>query len=177
MITAGSEATTVTLDGPLTWPIEDGADKGVWPRFSITTPTGKVWTEDQALAEDVATIPLMRRQLEQPLDREMHAGRVVPVQRSEHDLLVSLCGLVEELLMEVRRGNSLERTGSVSSVQIEDYPTKDRPVRVTSKVYAGSPLPVDEALADHARLHREAEERAMNGWFVTVGSVRNKATS
>jgi hypothetical protein len=43
--------------------------------------------------------------------------------------------------------------------------------------YAGSPLPVDEALADHARLHREAEERAMNGWAVTLASVRNEAAS
>jgi hypothetical protein len=45
------------------------------------------------------------------------------------------------------------------------------------KAYAGSPLPVDEALVDHARLHREAEERAMNGWTVTLASVRNEAAS
>jgi hypothetical protein len=99
------------------------------------------------------------------------------VQRSEDNRLESVCQLLEELLAEVKRGNAVERTGSVSSVQIEDFPTKDRPVRVTSKAYAGSPLPVDEALADHARLHREAEERAMNGWAVTLASVRNEAAS
>ncbi len=87
--------------------------------------------------------------------------------------LAAIATLLEEILMELRRGNSVERTGAVSSVQIEDRPTKDLAVRCTSKVYAGSPLPVDEALEDHARLHREAERRAMDGWSQTLEHVRN----
>jgi hypothetical protein len=102
---------------------------------------------------------------------------VVPIQRSEYDLQVATLQLLEEILAELKRANAAERTGSVSSVQIEDYPTKDRPVRVTSKVYAGSPLPVDEALEDHAQLHREAEMRAMEGWSNTVDRLRSEFVS
>ena len=88
-------------------------------------------------------------------------------------LLITLINEVRETNMQLQRMNSTERTGSVSSVHIEDNPTKDLRVRVSSKTYTGSVLPVDEALEDHARLHREAEERAMRGWAETAELARN----
>ncbi len=90
-----------------------------------------------------------------------------------HEILASMCQLLEELLAELKRGNSIERTGSVSSVAIEDYPTKDRPVRISTKHYAGSVLDVDEALERHGYAHRRAEELAMSGWQATVDMLQS----
>jgi len=88
------------------------------------------------------------------------------------DVLLRMQVTLEEVLAELRRGNAIERTGAMSSVEIADNPTKDLPVRVISKTYAGSPLPWVEALRDHARLHREAEAQAMNGWVQTLEALR-----
>lgn len=91
-----------------------------------------------------------------------------PEERSLAGILISMQMTLEEILGELKRGNSIERTGSVSSIEIQDNPTKDLKVRVNSKTYAGSALPVYEALRDHARLHREAEQAAMDGWAQTI---------
>lgn len=84
----------------------------------------------------------------------------------------SQVGLLQAILEELRRINNSPREGAVSSVLIEDNPTKDRIVRVTSKVYAGSPLPVEEAIESHARAHRLAEQHALDGWRETVEALR-----
>ncbi len=105
--------------------------------------------------------------------RHGHAAESQTEERNTHDVLASMCGLLEEILAELKRGNSIERTGSVSSVEIEDYPTKDRPVRISTKHYAGSVLDVDEALERHGYAHRRAEELAMSGWQATVDMLQS----
>jgi len=94
-----------------------------------------------------------------------------PEARNSHDVLASIANTLVELLAEVKRGNSVAREGAVSSLLIEDNPTKDRIVRVTSKHYAGSVVDVDEALERHGYAHREAERLAMAGWATTVATV------
>jgi hypothetical protein len=158
------------LTEPMCWPLVEYPTSEGDTRYGVDTPAGRVHVPDQALAEDIAALPILKRELER-------LSGLVPVRRSEDNRLESVCQLLEELLAELKRGNAVERTGSVSSVQIEDYPTKDRPVRVTSKSYSGSPLPVDEAIEDHARLHREAEMRAAEGWSNTVDRLRSEFVS
>jgi hypothetical protein len=99
-----------------------------------------------------------------------HAGRRnVPVQRSEQDLLISLCQLAEETLTELKHIRSaLAASGSVSSAQLEQ--DSKGQVKITVKAYAGSD--VVEAgwavLDEFGRLFRAVEERQMNGWQETV---------
>lgn len=62
----------------------------------------------------------------------------------------------------------------VSSVSFEDMQKGDP--KVVTKIYAGSPLTVDDvdqALAIHAYAHRRAAELAMAGWQSTVESLVN----
>jgi hypothetical protein len=92
-------------------------------------------------------------------------------QWSTREVLVGIACTLEEILAELRHSSSVDRTGAVSSLQIEDNPTKDRVVRVTSKSYTGSVLPVEEALEAHGRAHREAEARARDGWAETLAAV------
>jgi hypothetical protein len=87
-----------------------------------------------------------------------------------HDQTVAQ--LLVEILTELRRANSTTREGAVSSVLIEDNPTKDRIVRISTKTYAGSVVDADEALRVHGYLHRRAEELALNGWRETVDALR-----
>jgi hypothetical protein len=103
------------------------------------------------------------------LTRQHHEGR--PEQRSTHDVLAAQETTLEAILAELRRANSAAREGAVSSILIEDNPTKDRVVRVTTKHYSGSVLDVDEALEIHAHAHREAERRALDGWAETVDGL------
>ena len=93
-------------------------------------------------------------------------------ERTERQILEDVAALLGDIRTLLEHMNSTDRTGAVSSVQIEDWPTKDRPVRVTSKQYTGSPLPVDEALAEHGRLHRGASARAMADWEETLDAVQ-----
>jgi hypothetical protein len=91
--------------------------------------------------------------------------------RANSDLLMSACSLLEEILTELRHGNSSERTGAVSSLKVEGNPTRELKVRVTTHHYVGSPLTpetIGEQLDAHALAHREAERRAMNGWSETL---------
>jgi hypothetical protein len=115
---------------------------------------------DQKLAEDIAAIPLMKQMLQNGI-----GSRLVPAQRSEHSLQVAQLQLLEEILAELKRGNAAERTGSISSVQIED--AAKGPPRIASKHYVGSPLTtadVDEALRVHGHAHVEAERLQMANW-------------
>lgn len=100
--------------------------------------------------------------------------RLIPVQRTEHDIQLTQQALLEDILRELQRANSTAREGAVSSILIEDNPTKDRAVRVTSKVYAGSALPVEEAIEAHGRAHRLAEQQALNGWAETLQAEQAK---
>lgn len=106
-----------------------------------------------------------------------HAGRRGPVPRSDNDILITQQMVLEAILAELQRSNSIERSGSVSSVEIKDL-ASGKP-QVTTKVYAGSPVGplVDEALAEHARAHREAEARAMTGWRETVDGLAAERTA
>lgn len=89
--------------------------------------------------------------------------------RTEADFQVALLQYVEEILAELRKLNSTERTGAVSSATIE---TNSRGVVVGVKQYAGSVVPVDEALESYARLFREANARAAQQWAQTVGALQ-----
>lgn len=95
-------------------------------------------------------------------------------------LLITLINEVRETNMQLQRMNSIERTGAVSSVQIEDHPTKDRPVRITTKHYVGSPLTeetISEQLDAHGFAHRQAQDMAMNDWQLTAELARNGGLS
>lgn len=91
--------------------------------------------------------------------------------RTDSARLIGIEMRLEEILAELKRSNSVAREGAVSSIQIEDHPTKDRLVRVTTKQYTGSVLDVEEALERHAFAHVEAERRALAGWAETVNGV------
>ena len=93
---------------------------------------------------------------------EVRGGRT-DAQWSTRDLLVSLVCTLEELLAETKRGNSIERTGAVSSASIK---TSTRGHDCEVKAYVGSDVEaaVDAALDAYGRMVREANERAMNGW-------------
>lgn len=94
-------------------------------------------------------------------------------QRSSVDMLASICQLLSDLLMETQRGNSIERTGAVSSAQIE---SNSKGINCSVKAYAGSEVPVDDALDAYGRLVREANERVANGWAETVKAVKISET-
>lgn len=90
---------------------------------------------------------------------------------TERELLVNLCVTAEEQRRLLEHLNSAERTGAVSSMQIEGNPTKDLKVRISTKHYVGSPLTreeIDSNLEAHAYAHRRANEMAMNGWAETL---------
>lgn len=100
-------------------------------------------------------------------------------QWSDNEMLTDIAVTLVEILTELKRLNSTERTGAVSSVEIHDLaPTKDRPnpeVQVTTKLYAGSVPPVEEAIEAHARLKTLATARALDGWQQTVEMLANGA--
>lgn len=83
--------------------------------------------------------------------------------------------LLEEILAELRRGNSIERTGAVSSAEIK-FLANGTP-QPTVKAFAGSVVPVDQALEAYGRLFREANARAMNGWVETVAGLEQKESA
>jgi hypothetical protein len=100
---------------PFSWSISESGtydlDGGfLGTEYHINGPDGLICSvRTQRLAEDIASLPILQRELDRL--------RLVPVRRSEDDRLESVCQLLEELLAEVKRGNAVERTGAVSSVQ------------------------------------------------------------
>lgn len=96
------------------------------------------------------------------------------VEMPERSGIELLAMLLEEILAEVKRGNSIERTGAVSSAQIE---TTSKGLNCSVKAYAGSVVPVHEALEAYGRLFREANARAMNGWSETVAGLEQKESA
>jgi hypothetical protein len=77
--------------------------------------------------------------------------------------------LLGEILEELKRANA-ERYGATSSVEIEDLVGKAP--KVTTKNYLGSPAPVDEAIADHARAKHEADEHWRRDWQATITELQ-----
>ena len=63
-----------------------------------------------------------------------------------------------------------ERSSAVSSVEIEDLVGKQP--KTTTKHYAGSVPPIEEALNDHARLKQLADEMWRQDWQATVDQLR-----
>ncbi len=78
--------------------------------------------------------------------------------------------LLEEILAELRKSNSVAREGAVSSVAIEDM--AKGPPKITTKRYTGSDLEIDLAIEDHARAHAEAERRWKEDWSLTLEANR-----
>ncbi len=99
---------------------------------------------------------------------------MMPQERNTHEVLAEVADTLIQILAELRRANSADRTGAVSSVQIEDNPSKDLKVRVTTKQYTGSVLDVDEAIHAHGRVHQLADQHALNGWAETVAALGGK---
>ena len=100
-------------------------------------------------------------------------------QWSDNQILTDMAVTLVEILAELKKLNSTDRTGAVSSVEIHDLaPTKDRPnpePQCSTKVYAGSVPPVEEAIEAHARLKTLATARALDGWRETVEMLTNGA--
>ena len=97
-------------------------------------------------------------------------------QRALHEVLEAQCQMLAEMLIELRRSNSVAREGAISSVAIEDM--AKGPPKITTKMYQGSPLSgedVDMALAWHGYAHAEAERRALDGWKQTVDELHERA--
>jgi hypothetical protein len=128
------------LTEPMCWPLVEYPTSEGDTRYGVDTPAGRVHVPDQALAEDIAALPILKRELKR-------LSGLIPVQRSEDNRLESVCQLLEELLTEVKRGNAVERTGSVSSAHIE---SNSKGINCSVKSYAGSEVPVDEALEANA---------------------------
>lgn len=110
---------------------------------------------------------------------QAHDRRRIEV-RSETSFETCILGLLDEVLTELKRSNSVAREGAVSSVAIEDM--AKGPPKITSKAYSGSPLSredVDAALEMHGYVHREAERRSLAGWAETIEaeSEKRKATA
>ncbi len=82
--------------------------------------------------------------------------------------------LLEEILAELRKANSTAREGAVSSVEVKfsaatkDLPSKPAPV---IKAYAGSPVPVDEAIEAYGRALLLMERALIDGWERTVSQL------
>lgn len=87
--------------------------------------------------------------------------------------------LLEAILDELRKMNSTPREGAASSCEIKFLaPTKDHPRATPSPVikkYAGSPVPVTEAIEDYSRAIREATAAQMAGWAATVDNLARSA--
>lgn len=162
----------------LTWTIseyvkteQDGDGIGVWTEYQVEDGVTVIATgiTDRDIAEDIANLPLLRQMVQNGL-----AARLVPVQRydqrPDHAVLVSIAHLQEEILAELKRANAVERTGAVSSVEMK-FLASGAPQPVL-KAYAGSEVPVDEALEAYGRLVREANERAMHGWAQTAEALK-----
>jgi hypothetical protein len=94
----------------------------------------------------------------------------IPLGSEQDDLLISMCSLLEALLVEVKRGNNVERTGAVSSVEIK-FLANGTPQPVV-KCHAGSEPPVDEAIESFGRVYRVAKERQMSDWQGTADALR-----
>lgn len=99
----------------------------------------------------------------------------VPVERTETQLLVSVCSLLGESLAELRHMRAEMREASAtsrSSVQLEQGAKE---VRLTVKTYDGSPVgPIgDEAIAEFGRLFRLIEQRQMAAWVETVEALKS----
>lgn len=90
--------------------------------------------------------------------------------RSDHDVLLTIQGVLEGILTELHRANSVERTGSVSSVEIK-YTAKGEPQPVV-KVYAGSVAPVAEAIMAYAETIARAEAAQAVGWAETATMLK-----
>jgi hypothetical protein len=148
----------------MTWPLNEYQSGVNEFTYSIDTPSGTVRVTDRRLAEDIAAIPIIKRML---ADREANLStlahdleatqaernivqgelddcseaalgtRMVPVQRSEHDLLVSLAQLLEESLAVQRHilAKLGQSTDSRSSVEVK---TSTRGVDIAAKSYADS---------------------------------------
>jgi len=84
----------------------------------------------------------------------------------------SVVQLLEMILAELQRMNN-ERSGGVSSVEIEDLVAK--PPKVTTKHYAGSEPPIDDAIADHAYAKRMANAAYMRDWEATLDQLKEVA--
>jgi hypothetical protein len=103
---------------------------------------------------------------------------------SAHDLapsavlLVSMAQTLEEILAELRRANSIERTGAVSSVEVKySAATKDRPSEPMPvvKSYAGSEPPVEEAIEAFGRaLLGMPTSLDLGAWQATVALLEAK---
>jgi hypothetical protein len=151
---------------------QDGANAVAWTEYQVEDGATVIarGITDRGIAEDIANLPLLKQMVQNGI-----GGRLVPVQRydlrSEHDLQVAALQLLEELLAEVKRGNTAERTGAVSSVQIED--AAKGPPRLTTKRYSGSEPEVDEAIADHTRAKAAANERWLTDWQATVEALKS----
>ncbi len=89
-----------------------------------------------------------------------------------HEILASMCQLLEELLAEMKRWNSVAREGAVSSVEIKFLaPTKDHPdgkPQPVVKTYAGSIPPVEEAIEAYGRAFLMAQQASIEGWEQTL---------
>ena len=118
--------------------------------------------------------------MSQPVTPEsfaMEMARQIPIERT-HAVLVAQNQLLEEILAELRKLNSAERTGAVSSVEIKySAATKDRasePMPVV-KAYAGSEPPVLEALELFGRaLLLMPPTLDLEAWRATVGALQAK---
>lgn len=89
--------------------------------------------------------------------------------RTDGQRLISIEMRLDDILLELRRANSVAREGAVSSVEIK--PLASGVLQPVVKIYAGSEAPVDEALEAYGRVVREAKVRAEAGWAETVDSL------
>lgn len=126
----------------LTWliteyPMRDENEHGTieWTEYAIETPDGTPicsGIHKRSLAEDIAAIPLMKQMLENGI-----GSRLVPVERSDHAVLVSMAQLLEETLAVQR--HILAKLGQASedrsSVKVETGAKRE--LKPTVHVYAG----------------------------------------
>lgn len=76
--------------------------------------------------------------------------------------LESVCMLLEEILAELKRANSSQREGAISSVEVK---TSTRGVDIACKSYVGSDIEAagDAAAAEYQRVRAMLEQRLMGG--------------
>lgn len=99
----------------------------------------------------------------------------VPAQRAPESQ-TNVGQLLQAILEELRRINNTPREGAASSCEIKFLaPTKDHPrgtPQPVVKMYAGSPVPVTEAIEAYGRAIREAVDGQMAGWAATVEALK-----
>lgn len=85
--------------------------------------------------------------------------------------------LLVEILAEQKRANSVERTGAVSSASVKTAASKRDNglfVDIETKAYAGSEVPVVEALASYSTMVIEATALQARQWQATYDELVRK---